>query len=189
MAVALTALFISLAGVAWAATLAKNSVTSKTIKNGEVKPKDLNDSALEGIDAATLDGLEADGLVRAASSSTSDSTLDGNGNVLPSPASITAPGPGFLLIVGSYDAQLDSNDGDTFQCQLAVDGVLVTNSERIVQIDNGGNQEEDCAVNALTPVSAGPHSVDIQQALSDSDLDIRRAEVDVLYVPFDGDGP
>jgi len=189
MAVALAALFISLAGVAWAATLAKNSVTSKTIKNGEVKKKDLNANALTDVDAATLGGFEADGLIRAASGSTLDSTLDGNGFVLGTPVSITAPTAGFLLLIGSYDAQLDSNDGDTFQCQISVDGVSVSASERIVQIDNGGNQEEDCSTNTLTPVAAGTYAVNMQQALADGDMDIRHAEVDVVFIPFDGDGP
>ncbi len=41
MVVAMTSLFIALAGVAWAAGLAKNSVKSKQIKNGQVKTQDI----------------------------------------------------------------------------------------------------------------------------------------------------
>ena len=189
MAVALVALFISLAGVAWAASLAKNSVTSKTIKNGEVKKKDLAATTLTGIDAATLGGLEADGLIRAASGSVTDSTLDGNGNVLPTPVSITAPGTGFLLVVASYDVGQDGGDGDTFQCQISVDDAPIVSTERLIEIDNAGNQEEDCSTNTLAPVSAGAHTVNVQQALADSDMDVTRAEVNVVFIPFDADGP
>jgi len=189
MAVSLVALFISLAGVAWAASLAKNSVTSKTIKNGEVKKKDLAATTLTGIDAATLGGLEADGLIRAASGSVTDSTLDGNGNVLPTPVSIIAPGTGFLLVVASYDVGQDGGDGDTFQCQISVDDAPIVSTERLIEIDNAGNQEEDCSTNTLAPVSAGAHTVNVQQALADSDMDVTRAEVNVVFIPFDADGP
>ncbi|MDX6586542.1 MAG: hypothetical protein QOI31_1015 [Solirubrobacterales bacterium] len=173
MAVALAALFISLAGVAWAANLAKNSVTSKTIKNGEVKAKDIS----------------PDIQTRAASGSTTDSTLDGIGLVLTDPVSITAPGPGFLLILASYDAQLDAGNGDAFECQILLDNSVIPTSERIIQIDSGTNEEEDCSTHALAPVDEGEHLVNVQQEFADGDLDIRDAQVDVVFVPFDADGP
>jgi hypothetical protein len=59
MVVAMTSLFIALAGVAWAAGLAKNSVKSKQIKNGQVKTQDI---APGGVATANL----ADGAVTSA---------------------------------------------------------------------------------------------------------------------------
>jgi hypothetical protein len=50
MVVALLALFVALSGVAWAASVAKNSVTSKSIRNGQVKSADVKDGDLRSID-------------------------------------------------------------------------------------------------------------------------------------------
>jgi hypothetical protein len=57
MVVALVALFVALSGAAFAAqNVAKNSVVSKSIKNGQVKGVDVNDDSLTGSDVneATL---------------------------------------------------------------------------------------------------------------------------------------
>ena len=49
--IGLTALFIALSGIAYAATsLPKNSVKSKQIKDGQVKTKDVQDNGLTGVD-------------------------------------------------------------------------------------------------------------------------------------------
>jgi hypothetical protein len=48
--VAYLALFVALCGSAYAATVAKNSVTSKSIKNGVVKGIDVKDNSLTGAD-------------------------------------------------------------------------------------------------------------------------------------------
>ena len=55
------AIFIALGGVGVAAGLAKNSVRSKQIKNGQVKSIDVADNGLTGtdIDESTLEGLPA----------------------------------------------------------------------------------------------------------------------------------
>ena len=59
-AIALAALVVALGGTAVAATVAKNSVTSKSIKNGKVKSADVQDDGLTGIDIdeGTLDDLQ-----------------------------------------------------------------------------------------------------------------------------------
>ena len=46
MLVALIALFVAMGGSALAVTAAKNSVKSKSIKNGQVKTKDLANAAV-----------------------------------------------------------------------------------------------------------------------------------------------
>jgi hypothetical protein len=58
-AIALAALFIALGGTAFAATVAKNSVTSKSVKNGSLKGADLARDTLTGtqINEATLNGI------------------------------------------------------------------------------------------------------------------------------------
>lgn len=58
-ALGLAAIFIALTGTAFAAGLAKNSVTSKAIKKGAVKSSDVKDNALTGtdIDESSLVGV------------------------------------------------------------------------------------------------------------------------------------
>jgi hypothetical protein len=58
----LIAIFIALSGSAIAANLAKNSVTSKSIKNGQVKTLDLGDDAVNGAKVApnSLTGSDID---------------------------------------------------------------------------------------------------------------------------------
>lgn len=58
--IALIALFAALGGSAIAATVAKNSVTSKSIKKGAVKSVDVKNDGLTGtdIDEVTLDGIQ-----------------------------------------------------------------------------------------------------------------------------------
>lgn len=76
MIVALVALFISLAGVSWAVVkLHKNSVTSKTIKNGQVKTADLASNAVTGLKLAPA---AVTGPKLAPDSVTGASVLDGS---------------------------------------------------------------------------------------------------------------
>jgi hypothetical protein len=58
-AIALVALMVALGGTAVAATVAKNTVTSKSIKNGKVKSADVQDDGLTAIDIdeGTLEGV------------------------------------------------------------------------------------------------------------------------------------
>lgn len=60
MVVAMVALFVALGSAGWAATAAKNSVTSKSIKDGAVKGKDVKDDTLTGADISesTLTGVQ-----------------------------------------------------------------------------------------------------------------------------------
>jgi hypothetical protein len=55
-AIAFVALFVALAGGAWAAHVANNSVGSGTIRNGSIKGKDVHDDTLTGqqIDESSL---------------------------------------------------------------------------------------------------------------------------------------
>jgi hypothetical protein len=59
-ALGLVAIFIALGGSAVAAQVAKNTVTSKSIKNGTVASKDVKDDDLttEDIDESTLNGIQ-----------------------------------------------------------------------------------------------------------------------------------
>ena len=58
--VAYLALFVALCGSAYAATAAKNSVTSKSIKDGQIQSADVKDDGLTGTDIqeSTLNGVE-----------------------------------------------------------------------------------------------------------------------------------
>lgn len=118
LVIALLALVASTTGVAYAAEkAAKNSVVSKSIKNGQVKNKDL------GANAVTSDKI-ADGAVRAADlgpivtvTATSTATPDGDGstnggfNLGIADATATCPA-GTRVISGGAEwvgAVLDSN--------------------------------------------------------------------------------
>lgn len=138
MLVALLALFVALGAGAYAATKApKNSVTSKSIKNGQVSSKDLKDASVSGTDVAdgSLNGADVaddsltgadvadDSLTGAdiandslTGSEINEASLDVPGEVLPISARLTAGTRAELVNVNGLEL--------TFECGAA-GGVIV----------------------------------------------------------------
>lgn len=128
MLVALLALFVALGAGAYAASKApKNSVTSKSIKNGQVSSKDLKDGSVSGTDVAdgSLNGADVadDSLTGAdiandslTGSEINEASLDVPGEVLPISARLTAGTRAELVNVNGLEL--------TFECGAA-GGVIV----------------------------------------------------------------
>jgi hypothetical protein len=149
MVVALIALFIALAGTAWAAGLAKNSVKSKQIKDGAIASVDVADNGLTGtdIDESTLTGVPqspladgsvtapklADGSVTApklapdavGSSAIADGTV-GNADLGPNAVDSSNVGPASLLLSDlvvtstTFDFRLVPGDSPPNTCSEAI---------------------------------------------------------------------
>ena len=103
----LIAIFIALGGVAWAATAPKNSVVSKSIRNGQVKAVDVAADSLGGsqVNEAALDGSVLQRRVTADCDpgAALDSILeDGGGNCEQFPTSLPPSGPAGGDLSGSY---------------------------------------------------------------------------------------
>ncbi|MGI9557042.1 MAG: hypothetical protein ACR2N5_03780, partial [Solirubrobacterales bacterium] len=111
---------------------------------------------------------------------------NGNGDKLS--ASITAPRAGNLHIVGSVNIR-DTADGSTPSCELKLDGADVSGSLRDLDLDGVNDEQEDCATNAVVPVSPGSHGVALNLTGADEFGTVNRAgTLNVLFVPFDGSG-
>jgi hypothetical protein len=103
----LIAIFIALGGVAWAATAPKNSVVSKSIRNGQVKAVDVAADSLGGgqVNEAALDSSVLQRRVTADCDpgAALDSILeDGGGNCEPFPTSLPPSGSAGGDLSGSY---------------------------------------------------------------------------------------
>jgi hypothetical protein len=95
-AIGLVALFVALSGTAIAASVAaKNSVTSKSIKNGAVTGKDVKDNGLKGtdVDESSLAGVPiadnsvtsakvVDGSITSADTADRWALIDGDGTII-----------------------------------------------------------------------------------------------------------
>lgn len=103
----LVAIFIALGGFAWAATAPKNSVVSKSIRNGQVKPVDVAADSLGGsqVNEGALDSSVLQRRVTADCDpgAALDSILeDGGGNCEQFPTSLPPSGPAGGDLSGSY---------------------------------------------------------------------------------------
>jgi hypothetical protein len=142
--------------------------------------------SLHAGDADALQGYPASGLIRVTQGSTSNAP-DRTGTAVA--ASITAPGPGWLVMVGSVDAR--SNGYDIYACELRVDGDTVFGSARASTVDlsiTSLNDEENCSTNGVTGVAAGDHTVSLQVGRVGDIVTFGQASVWALFVPFNGQG-
>lgn len=99
---AITALFVALGGVAWAA-LPKNSVTSRSIKDNQIQSRDIKNGAVNGVDVrdGNLTGTDiADRTVTGAD--VKDDSLDGN--------DINESGMGYHRVARKYVTATDGAD-------------------------------------------------------------------------------
>jgi hypothetical protein len=134
--VAMIALFVALAGTAWAAGLAKNSVKSKQIKDGQVLTQDLGDGAVASSDLAdgsvTTPKLAADSVD---ASKVGANTLGGADIDESSLAGVDAStvggiaASGFALAGHNHDAAY-VNEGQA----NSVDAAMISNTTRTIQL-------------------------------------------------------
>ena len=105
-------------------------------------------------------------------------------------ATIEAPASGFLVIDAGSDVG-DTHSSHLVVCHIEVDNARASGSERRMELDAGaaeaGNREEDCSTNAVVPIAAGMHTVDLEGAGSEFTYWGDTA-LSAIYVPFDGTG-
>ena len=142
------ALFLVIAGgAAFAATAAKNSVTSKSIKNGAVKSKDLKDGkAVAGVDVAddSLGGADIN-----------EASL-----ALPSTASPTGPAGGALK--GSYPypgLATNAVTADAIAGGAVTAAKLGDDSVTAAKLGDDSVTSATVAANSLTAADIGPSAV------------------------------
>jgi hypothetical protein len=136
-----------------------------------------------------LDDKSANQLVRVASF-TGVSTLPSGTNGTVAKTKITAPSSGFLVIDAGSDL-FNTSESDIVVCSIEVDDSRVAGSNRFMDLNGsaGVNREEDCSTNAVVPVSAGTHTVDLE-ALQVNEPSTKWGEtaLSAIYIPFGGTG-
>ena len=184
--ISLFALVIAMSTTAYATTIAaKNSVISKSIKNGEVKTKDLADAAVSEVklkDAAVTEAKLKDSSV--GSATIRDGQVESRDLSAAAKADLSRGGAGYsthfeegkavpttmttmatlMLPAGSYvlasKAQIDTyNNGDIILCEL-VAGSLKDRS--YVQGSGGGAHESQIIGNSLVAAFAAAGTASLQ---------------------------
>jgi hypothetical protein len=173
------AVFGVLGGGAYAASVAKNSVTSKSVKNGSIKGVDVLDDGLTGDDIveSTLQGIQGPkgdagapgtpGAPGAPGLPGTAATAAGGGNLpvatpdmFVSPtATLNAPAPGRVLAIYTSGDMDESNcDDGSPQAGLYVDSVPVPGTG--FEIQSGGKPDTIFGVTAAV-LPAGNHTVQL----------------------------
>lgn len=181
-------------GTAWAAGLAPNSVGSPQIKDGQVKIKDLGIQSVNGtkVKNDSLTGKDIDEKklsIRAAGSAAGDVPLNDfttNTYAAIVSTSITAQSAGVLFIVGTVGAEDDASlaGNGNLKYQIAVDGVVLNDNERELEYDAAVSASgESGAVTAVTPVTAGGHTVSLVARDSGTGSFIYVREISAIFIP------
>ena len=206
MLVALIALFIALGGAGYAALkvpknsvgskqLKKNSVTAKKIKKNAVTTPKVKNGAITAAklapgtvstDANTLNGFAANGLARTAVAfSNSQTNKTGQATLLST--TITAPGPGYLIVNASTDVR--STIDAFISCSLQLDEAGMDGSGRFLATKIGtAFPEIGCVTGSTMPVQAGQYKVDFEGQGADADVKWGRSSLQATFVPFGPDG-
>ena len=156
-----------------------------------------------------VDGYHANELVRAALAQSDgiDETVVFAGGAIDGDllsVEITTPVPGILFAWAGTDAHLGGgfdNYGDLYSCALWVDndqgvGQKMPGSLRTSRVsqDSAGstdNRQEDCSTSAAMPVEADTHTMRFRilgRKSSNPTSYFTDASLQVLFVPFDGNG-
>jgi hypothetical protein len=179
---ALLSLFVAMSGWAYAASVEKNSVSSKSVKNNSLKGKDVKDDSLTSadVDESTLDGIE--GAVGPQGPQGPQGTQGPQGiQGPPGPATGQAggvltgsypdPGLGVGVVGGTNLAAsladvLDENDIATAGVaglEIAPDSVnkseIVTDGVGTAEIDDNNVHTEDVGLDQLTAVDIASNAI------------------------------
>ena len=139
-------------------------------------------------DSETVGGYYADELVRFAGDAVDSSALSGVDGIAAS-VDIVAPGPGFLVISASSDVYNLTTDDPSVRCSIEVDATTISASIREFSLDVSENPEEDCSTDAFfTSLFGGEYTVDFVYIGVDADTIVDETVLNVIYIPFNGDG-
>ncbi len=149
-----------------------------------------DDQATSATNADEVDSKDANELVRVASFTGESPLPDGTEGGKVATTKINAPSKGFLVI----DASSDFRNQDlapasiTFSCFIGVDNTAASGSERHIELDHDVNREEDCSTNAVVPVFAGNHTVDLKVRGPSKNTEYDDTVLSAIYIPFDRNG-
>jgi hypothetical protein len=159
------------------------------VEAGKAPMKVNSGAQVANLNADKVDGKDANQLVRVASFGGQSPLANGtNGTV--ATTTINAPAPGFLVIDASSDV-FNNGESDFPQCFIRVDGFLASGSRRIMQLNatqGGVNTHEDCSTNAVVPVAAGTHTVDLDGSVNAPNTSWGETALSAIYLPFNGSG-
>ena len=167
------------------------AVSTAKLRNDAVTGEKVNEatlgqvpSAASATNANTVGGLAPGAVVRSAFAEHGINTLVGvSGTALTT--TITAPGPGFLLINAGSD--VFGSAADVYNCFIEVDGVQSTPSLRTSEFNTTEN-EDNCATETTVQVAAGSHTVDFEFTGVAATTTVDESALQVLYVPFGANG-
>ncbi|MEA2333002.1 MAG: hypothetical protein QOH58_3140 [Thermoleophilaceae bacterium] len=179
-------------GAVTSTKLRNGAVTTAKIRNNAVSGAKINEGSLAQVPSAasagnanTVGGFGPSGIVRSAFAGDNDNALVGvSGTVLTT--TITAPGPGFLLINAGSD--VFGSAADALDCWIEVDETQSPPSIRTIEIDGAANSEEDCTTETTVQVGAGSHKVDLEGLDVAPTTTFDEAALQVLFVPFGATG-
>jgi hypothetical protein len=169
------------------------SVTTAKLRNDAVTGEKVNEdtlgqvpSATSAANANTVGGLAPSGVVRTAFAGHGIDTLVGvSGTALTT--TITAPGPGFLLIDAGSD--VFGSAADEYSCLIEVDAVPSVPSVRTSEFEAAAaDSEENCTTETTVQVAAGSHTVDFEYTGVAATTTVDESALQVLYVPFGATG-
>jgi hypothetical protein len=159
------------------------------VEPGKAPMKVNSGTQVANLNADKVDGKDANQLVRVASFAGQSPLADGTSGKVAT-TTINAPAPGFLVIDASSDV---SNNGESAfpQCFIRVDGFPASGSRMIMQLNESQgsvNTQEDCATNAVVPVAAGTHTVDLEGVADGNNTLWEETTLSAIYIPFNGSG-
>ena len=160
------------------------------VEPGKAPMKVNSGAQVANLNADKVDGKDANQLVRVASFGGRSPLARGTTGTVAT-TTINAPAPGFLVIDAGVEFS-DPGASDVIQCLIEVDNVFASGSDRFVDLNanpaGAGDELEDCSTNAVVPVAAGTHTVELVGAVTSSGTVWGDTALWAIYVPFDGSG-
>jgi hypothetical protein len=202
--IAVAALFFAIAGSAFAVNqAAKNSVTSKSIKDGTVQGKDVHDASIAGADLAanSVDGSKVtdDSLTgadigesqlgrvpEAAQGGIGRSVYSGScdpqaGTFTPcSSGQIPLPASGRLLVIGTARAKRATNDYAVGSCRVATAGGSLAGSQTYVSTNSNDDLPNLTVMGVTDVLSPGNYEYRVECDETGGNIEFVNARVSAV---------
>lgn len=138
-------------------------------------------STAKAADADKVDGYDANSMIRFAGDSVDSDVIKVHGGTAAS-VTMTAPGPGYLIISASSNL-FNFGGTDLFTCRILVNGSEILASGRDIELSI--TNEQNCSTDAHYEVyAAGDYTVDFDYSGVNPGTIVGRTVLNVLFVPF-----
>ena len=154
--------------------------------------------ALDEVDAVTLEGREAEDLIRAAGTRDETAVNDWDGLAEVTSRTITAPTNGYLVV--NYTVTVTKDTNETANGEMLLASVLNLDGNTVAETNGGIDFDESwqsnfntMTINTVVPVVAGAHTLDGVIARQGSVpagalMYIYDQSITAIFVPFDANG-